>query len=594
VGGVTLRIALASVHGAVSRYPVTPALLAIVVGLGAGFAISPLSLEGRLSVPPTRGGDLGLYWRSGVQPPAVIQQEAVDALGRLLSGVALGILGITAVTILILSLAREAERARELSVRRAVGASRGALVGSDFLECGLVLLIGTVVAAWIAVILMGLVAHWPGTLRSPTWGRPALAAGALVLLVLAGMVFPVLFPRRRISETDPQGPTPLIPSILQIGTCLVALSSGALLARHAATVSAGHPAIPPDGVVHGVTMTGRELVERANRYGSLLDALAARGVRASLTSPGALIGLGPVGTVTTDCGQCSEGGLQLRWRVKPAVHQFVSADTFQMLGMRVLEGRGVTGADSWKAPRVAVVNRSLAAREFQNGEAIGRRIRVLDDADQWSTVVGVVEDFPAAGLGTAIQPRYTVFLSVLQHPPASVDLLLWAHQEQAAGLHPLANATLGPRSVEPAATLLREMIAEQATPLRWFGSQFLLQGWAMLAVAALGTFAAARLWVTALLGEFGVRRALGARRRQIVVYVLVRAAAVCGAGVVCGIWFGQTTWIVLANLVSGLDPWDPAEVVRYGLVLLFTVLAGSLPPALRAARAMPASLISRS
>jgi putative ABC transport system permease protein len=322
--------------------------------------------------------------------------------------------------------------------------------------------------------------------------------------------------------------------------------------------------------------------ERAHRYAALLTSLAADGVRdASLTSPGALLGLGPVGTVTTDCGQCSEGGLPLRWRVKPATHQFVSADTFQMLGMKVVEGRGITSDDAWGAPRVAVINRSLAAREFQNGEAIGRGIRVVDDGDQWSTVVGVVDEPPVLGIGGAIQPRYSVYLSVLQHPPAAVDLLTTGQgfdEERALS----------------GATPVTALVAGQMAPLRWFAAAFSLQGWAMLAIAAVGSLAVTRLWVTSLRGELGVRRALGAGRRQIVAYVLLRAAAVGAAGILGGAWFGQAIWSVLADLVSGLDPWDGMIVVRFGLVLLLSVLVGALPPALRASRATPAALLSAS
>ena len=65
-----------------------------------------------------------------------------------------------------------------------------------------------------------------------------------------------------------------------------------------------------------------------------------------------------------------------------------------MMGIRAFQGRGITEDDVWGAQRVAVVNRNLAAREFEDGEAIGRHIRVVDDGEQWSTVVGVVEIRP--------------------------------------------------------------------------------------------------------------------------------------------------------------------------------------------------------
>jgi putative ABC transport system permease protein len=116
----------------------------------------------------------------------------------------------------------------------------------------------------------------------------------------------------------------------------------------------------------------------------------------------------------------------------------------------------------------------------------------------------------------------------------------------------------------------------------------------MLAIAALGSLAVTRLWVSSLLGELGVCRAIGAHRRQTVGYVLLRAVAVCSAGIGGGIWFGQAIWRLLADLVPGLDPWDAGLVVRFGAVLLLSTVLGALPPAWRASRATPASLLSAS
>lgn len=588
-------VAVASVRGEVARFWTTSALLAAAVAAGVAFAIPVMAVHGRLALHPLRGGDLGLVWRAGVQPPAATQQAAVEALGTLLLGSSLGTLAIAAVTILILSLAREAERTGEVAVRRAVGAGRRVLLGSALLEGGLVALAGVVVGGVAGAVVTAAMTAWPGTLRPGAIVPSAVAAGALVVVVLVGVTFPVLFPRRRIGEAEPHAPTPLTPSAIQTGASLVMLTMGALLARHAADAVPARGAAPAGGAVYSISMPDTAPALRAHRYEALLRALAADGHgEASLTSPGTLIGLGPVGTVTTDCGQCSEGGLPIRWRVKPATHRFVSADTFRMLGVRVVEGRGITGGDAWSAPRVAVIDRSLAAREFQYGQALGRGIRVVDDGNRWSTVVGVVDDPPTAGLGGALQPRYSVYLSVLQHPPATVDLLTGRRGRGEESLRSAARTALGARALGPSATSVGTLVGGQAAPLRWFAAQFGLQGWAMLAIAALGSLAVTRLWVTSLLGELGLRRAVGARRRQAVAYVLLRAAAVSAAGIAGGVWFGRAIWSVLADLVAGLDPWNGALVVKFGLVLLLSTLLGALPPAWRASRATPAGLLSAS
>ena len=577
------RIAITSVRDELARYWKTPALLATAVAAGIAFALPVVSLHGRLALAPLAGGDLGLRWRAGVQPPAATQQQAVDALGGLLLWSALGTLAMGAITILILSLAREAERSAEVAVRRAVGAGRRVLFGSALLEGGLVALAGILAGGIAGAVVATAMTDWPGRLRPAAFGPSAIVAASLAMVVLAGVSFPVLFPRRRIGEAEPHSPTPLTPSAIQVGASLVALTMGALLARHAGDLMATRAAAPADGVVYSIALPDAAPAERARRYATLLHSLGADAEgEASLTSPGALLGLGPVGTVTTDCGQCSEGGLPIRWRVKPATHRLVSADTFHMLGMRLVEGRGITSGDAWGAARVAVINRSLAAREFQNGQALGRGIRVVNDGDTWSTVIGVVDEPPVIGLGGAMQPRYSVYLSVLQHPPAAAELLTTPgrHTEELL--------------VGRLATPVSALVAGQAAPLSWFAAQFGLQGWAMLAIAALGSLAVTRLWVSSLLGELGVRRAIGARRRRTVGYVLLRAVAVCSAGIGGGIWFGHAIWSVLADLVPGLDPWDAGLVVRFAAVLLLSTVLGALPPAWRAARATPGSLLSAS
>ncbi len=566
--------------------------MAAAVAVGAGFAVPALSLYRRLALPPLSGGNLGFAWRAGVQPVAATQQEAVDALGALLLGASLATLAIAAVTILILSLAREAERSAEVSVRRAVGAGRRILLGSALTEGLLVALAGLALGGILGAGVTGSLADWPGTLRQGglAGAGAGAAAAALVAMVLGGMSFPVLFPRRRIGEAESHAPAPLAPSAVQMAASLVALTTGALLARHAGEVTSGHGATLPAGIVSSIAFPGESEAERAGGLATLLHALEAHGA-ASVTSPGTLLGLGPVGTVVTDCGRCSEGGLPLRWRVKPATHHFVSADTFQMLGVRVVEGRGIASADTRDAPRVAVIGRSLAAREFQDGRAIGRAIRVVDDGDRWSTVVGVVDDLRAVGVGGSVQPGYSVYLSVLQRPPAAVELLTLPGSQGADAVPSVVRAALGPGALGPRLTT-GALLAGQAGALRWFAAQFGLQGWAMLAIAAVGSLTMTRLWIGSLLGELGVRRALGARRARILAHVLLRAGAVGAAGIGGGIWFGAAIWGMLADLVPGLEPWDVELVGRYALVLMLCVLFGALPPAWRAARATPASLLS--
>ena len=196
-------------------------------------------MHGRLQVFPIRGGDLGLTWRAGFVPVSTVQQSATDLLSLLLLGSSLSVLAIAAITVLVLALARESERSVELVVRRAVGASRRMLLGAALVEGAAIVAAGLAVGALVALVVSAAMVVWPGPIGSGTTTLRWIAVAVLACAVLLGVAFPVLLPRRRLADTGPRSPSPLTPSAIQIGASLVALTMGALLARHADVAIAG-------------------------------------------------------------------------------------------------------------------------------------------------------------------------------------------------------------------------------------------------------------------------------------------------------------------------------------------------------------------
>jgi hypothetical protein len=570
--------------------------LAAVLPVTSLFHPSAGGLQPGLALAPVSGGDLGLPWSTVVRSPAATRQEAVDMLAALLLEVSAATLAVAAVTMLALSMARESERAAALSIQRAVGASRRALLGSALLE-GALLVLGSLVTGVAAGLVIARVgaAHWPGLVQPATLVVSAAAVLALAVVLMAASVFPVIFPRRSLTDAEAHIRLPVAPMAFQLGVSLIALTTSALVGRHVAALLAPGAIRSNDGVVFPIALPHAAPADRTARYTGLLQGLEALGFDSvSLTSPGALAGLGSASFVTTDCGRCSESGIWLRWHVKPATHQFVSADTFRLLGVHLVAGRGITAGDGPSAPRVAVVSRSLALREFEEGKPIGRRIRAGDDGADWSKVVGVVDDPRPVGLGGALQPRYTVYLSVLQHPPRSAELLVRAPHRYDVNrdVRPALQAALGPRVPIPTGRRESSRLVAETAPLVWFSRAFAMEGWAMLGIAVIGAFALMNLWVRSLLGELGVRRALGARRRDLLRFVLVRAMGVGVAGVATGLWFGWPLWGELPRVAPGLDPWSMSTVSRFGCVLVGAAFAGALVPAWRAARMTPVALIA--
>lgn len=555
-------------------------------------------LTTRLGLPAWRGGDLGMSWRTIAWTPTDARAAALGTLFQLLLGVAIGLLGVASLTMLSLSVARASARANEMRVRRAVGASRWTLVASALAE-GAALAMGALVLGGLAgaVAARSALVAWPGTLGS---GTPAIGI-VTVLATLAGIplgaALPVAFPRRSVLPRSSGNPFRLVVPALQLGLSLTVLTGAALLRRQAdpLTIAGGGGRKTPvrAGDVFQVTGPDLQPPARAARYASILHELHTRHAfdAVSLSSPGTLVGSGIVDVVITDCGRCVMGGLPYPLHPVPATHYLVSADTFRVLGLAVLDGRGITPSDRWSAPRVAVVNRSLAARHFQQGRAVGRKILIGGADADWYTVVGIVEDQRAVGFGAGLEPPFAVYFPVLQHPARPVDLFVGKrnHRGLTSTEDQDVRQTMG--SVDVVRTDVAGLVADEGAPAGWFAHMLGMEGWILLVLATIGTFVVMRLWVASVVYELGLRRAVGARRRDILGFVLLRVAGVAAGGVAIGLWLGLFMWGALATVVPGLPAWDLHTALRFVPLLVTATLAGAVWPAWQAAVVAPGTLV---
>jgi hypothetical protein len=579
----------------------TSALLVGVAAAGVSAAL-PVALlttwggtaPSRLRLPPLAGvGEPG--WLEA-RLPGQLHAEALRLLFQSLSGVALAALAVSTVAVLLVLAARAGERVGETTLRRAVGASRRALLLAALLEAGALAVIAVVAGTAAACgIVQWATGAWPGPLAPGGWAPAVGVALVMVLALLGGAALAVVFaPRRRLADAAPRPVGLALPSA-QLAVALVVLTSGSLLVRQAGSWGTRIDR-PADGEVYTGRAALAESGVRATRYAALLRSLQARTLfdSVSLVSAGTVIGLGTVGIATTECGNCAWGGVYTPWHAIAATHRFVSADSFQALGVRVLAGRGITPADGWDAPRVAVVSRALAQQHFQNGEALGRRILLGDVQRTWLTVVGVVEVPPSRALGAALLPAFSVYASVLQHPPMQVELLVRRRPGKAPGpdvrLALAAALGSGAPAVERAGE--RELLARELTPLAWFGRFIAGEGWAVLIIAGCACALQMSLWVGARAGELGLRRAVGATRWSVMGLVVARAVAVGLIGTAGGLVLGPAVWSALGTVVRGLPGWDGGLVLRFAGLLVGVAIVVAAVPAARVTRAAPARLLA--
>jgi putative ABC transport system permease protein len=602
----SLRRVVAPAVVGLRTYWVTAALLlaAAVAALAALLPVTSLvapdeaGVAPRLALAPWRGGGLGIPWTTFAWDPTATQHAALVMLFRLLFDVAAAVLAVAGLTMISLSAARAAVRAPEIRVQRAVGASRRHVLVTGLLESGAIaggaLLVGGGLGLAAA---RAAVRAWPGALGPAHPWANGMAVLAAVGGIVLGAMLPLALPRRTSPLTPSHAkPLELVVPAFQLGLSLTVLTAASLLGRQAERLTAIGAGNGPQGQLLELTAPESPPRERALRYGALLRRLHTRPSfdAASLTSPGTLVGLGVIDFAPTECGNCAQGGIALPIHPVAVTHHLVTADTFRVLGLALVAGRGIGDADGWDADHVAVVNQSLAARHFEGGAAVGRRILVGGSDPEWHQVIGIVRDQRPTGFGGGLEPPEAVYLSALQHPARSIDLLVRgpADARTLAGVEREVRGSLGSetqmRRVSEAA-----LAAAETAPLRWFGSMFAMEGWVLLTSATLGTFIVMRLWVISRLYELGLRRAVGAHRRDIFGFVLARAAGVAVGGVAIGLWLGLVVWGALSTIVAGLPPWDLGAAVRVAPLLIGAALAGASIPAWQAARTPPVGLLQQ-
>jgi predicted permease len=279
---------------------------------------------------------------------------------------------------------------------------------------------------------------------------------------------------------------------------------------------------------------------------------------------------------------------------------------FATLGIPLVAGRDVSDADTAGALQVAVVSRSFVERYWPGENAIGRRFRfgllggetiTAARPFQDRTIVGVVGDVRVRGLERRSEPQ--VYLPHRQQPEEAMswytpqDLAI-RHTGDAAAVVPAvrrivarADPALPVADVRTLASIVEGQTAPRRVQVR------VLAGFAAVSVllAGVGIHGLLAFAVASRSREIGVRRALGARTADILELVLGHGLRLAAAGVGLGLALAWAAGRSLEALLAGVSPRDLATFALAAAVAAATALAGSLPPAWRAARVDPLDAI---
>jgi predicted permease len=282
-------------------------------------------------------------------------------------------------------------------------------------------------------------------------------------------------------------------------------------------------------------------------------------------------------TVDGDDGMVSD---RLRFR-----RDEVSTDFFKTLGTPLLRGRFFSIGDGPDAPRVAIINDTMARRSWPGREPVGRRFKFgPPDSDRpWYTVIGVVGDMRRQGLER--EPVAQMFESLAQNPPRSVDLFIRTSTEDPLAMAGALRAAV--RRVEKHAPIygvapLEEQLGTYLTQRRFETS--LLTGFSVVALlmAAVGIYGLIQYSIATRTQEIGLRMAIGAQAGDIFRMIIGEGLSLSLTGLALGLvgawWLGRAG----SSLLFGVTATDPLTFMTVSLLLTAVATAACYFPARRA------------
>jgi len=516
-----------------------------------------------------------------------------------------------------LLLARGAARAGELAIRSALGAGRGRMVRQLLTESFVLAMVsaglGLAVAAWGVQALVAAAPEGVPRLEQTTLD-PAVVGFTLLVALTSAVVFG-LAPAVRAARSDLQAVlkeggrssgmggvrdrlrTSLIAGELAIA--LVLLVGAGLLIRSSIALQNVRPGFVPGGVMSArLALPAAEYPEAARVIGAFEQiAEAARqipGVEAAGMTSQVPMGAGGNGNGLLPEGKTPEPGNIILSRLRIVTPGYIEA-----MRIPVVRGRSIRDGDRKGALKVMVVSEALANAAFPAQDPIGKRIACCESApdgksSDYKTIVGVAGDVRWRGPGEAPSPEF--YLPAAQVPDVAWD---WIQRTMyvaiRSGTEPDALAVPLRRAVAAVAPgvplfnirTMDQRMGESLATARFNTLLLSLLGAIGLVLAAVGIYGVIAYFVTRRTQEIGVRMALGATRRDVVMLVVRQAAWPVGVGIAAGLALSALTARVLSAQLVGVTAHDPITLTAVAFTLLGIAFLAALVPAGRAASVSP-------
>jgi predicted permease len=500
-----------------------------------------------------------------------------------------------------LLLARASSRQREIAVRLSIGAGRARLMRQFFTESAVLAVLGALVGLLIAVATTTFLVHQvfgdsPGT-APPVNPDLRVILFTLAITFLTGLLFGLL-PAIRGTRVDLSGAMKsggravhggskgsgmklLVAS--QVALSLVLLVTAGLFARsfrHLLDVDPGFDRESVLAIRVDPRSAGFTEQQLPDLYRRLVDRInAVPGVRSASVAADGVVS-----------GSTSTSGIEIAGYQKQSDERIefqtdsVGLNYFSTVGMHIVEGRDFTWRDDEHAPKVAIVNQTLARRYFPGRSAIGQR---FGDDKPDVQIVGVVADARVndvreappimAWYPMAQHLEYSDFITVRANgDPRPVAAQLRAAVAQAAPN--LTVARIRTLDEQIRTDLMEEHLIVQLTSA--FGALALL-------LAAVGLYGVMSYAVARRTAEFGVRMALGASRQEVLWMMIRESALIVALGLACGLPLMLAATRLVDSMLFGVSSSDPLSILLATTTLVAVALLAAAIPAFRASRVDP-------
>lgn len=512
-----------------------------------------------------------------------------------------------------LLLTRAWARARELSVRSALGASRGRLVAVLMAESALLALLGGAVGVALGqwAITRGLRVAPPevqmgSEIRLNSTVVMVALGVSLLAALLAGLVPALRATRTSLAEALKDGgagagagrSSTRLRQTLIIGEIAF---SFALLVAAGITVRGFQNQIAADPGFEAERLISFSVRLPASRYRDdrAVDDFYERAVDDLERHPGVLAATStsrlPLGATGTSLFRSFifDGATPPPEGVEyGALWVEVDPHWFETVGVPAAEGRTITEDDDASAPFVAIVNRRMARMMTQDESIVGRAIRSYWDENVPRTVVGVVDDIQFNGVRRE-QRQPVVFVPRAQATRLEMTFLVRTvgdPSEMIPAVRDIMGALEGDVALDQLQSL-REAHSADLGGIRFLTTLFAAFGLLALVLAVSGVYGLVSYSVSLRTREVGIRMAMGATTRTVRAAVLSESGRLAAIGLSAGLvlaWIGAR---VLAAGMSGIAVVEASTFSMVAALLLVAVLGASWVPASRATRVDPVNAL---